>query len=277
MSDYERIARAIAYLAEHQMAQPTLDEVAAQVHVSPFHFQRMFSTWAGTTPKKFLQALTLEQGKRLLDEALPLLDVADAVGLSSSSRLHDHFVQLEAVTPGEYKLKGAGLTIRYGMQDTRFGRCFVAVTPRGVCRVAFLEHEDFDEQLAYLRKTWPKAEFHCDDSVAEATCAMMFGAGEEPRKVLSLHVAGTNFQFAVWQALLRIPPGALVSYTRVAEAVGRPTSTRAVANAIGANPIAWVIPCHRVIQKSGALGGYRWGLSRKQTMQIWEKAQGGRE
>lgn len=274
MSDYERIARAISYLSDHVREQPSLEAVAAHVHLSPFHFQRLFSRWAGTTPKRFLQVLTLELGKNLLAESGSLLEVADDLGLSSTSRLHDHFVQLEAVTPGEYRGKGTGLVIRYGLHETPFGLLFAALTPRGVCRAAFLDDAaQASEQLAVLQKTWPLASCIRDDAgtktVAEAIASSPTGA---PRP-LSLHVAGTNFQVAVWRALLRIPTGTAVSYGDIAAAVGSPRAVRAAGTAIGANPVAFLIPCHRVIQQSGALGGYRWGLVRKQALQTWEKLQ----
>ena len=216
--------------------------------------------------------MTLEHGKKLLDQSRPLLDVAAALGLSSSSKLHDHFVQLEAVTPGEYKKRGKGLHIDYGVHPTPFGRIFVAVTARGVCRAAFLESDEVDEQLAELRLTWPLAFFASNDAATQAVVHAMFGAAGKPERPLSLYVAGTNFQIAVWRALLQISPGTVASYTQVATSMRRPKSARAVGNAIGANPIALLVPCHRVIQQSGALGGYRWGQTRKQMIQMWEKA-----
>jgi len=272
MNDYDRIARAITFISGHVRQQPSLEQVAAHVNLSPFHFQRLFSRWAGTTPKRFLQVLTLELGKNLLAETGSLLDVADTLGLSSASRLHDHFVQLEAVTPGEYRSKGAKLVIGYGLHETPFGLVFAAVTPRGVCRAAFLDAAaQTAEQLAALQKTWPLATFIKDESgtktVADAIAARPTGTG----RPLSLHVAGTNFQVAVWRALLRIPEGKAVSYGDIAAAVGSPRAVRAAGTAIGTNPVAFLIPCHRVIQQSGALGGYRWGLVRKQALQTWEK------
>lgn len=270
MSDYDRIAKAIAYITANVTAQPTLDDVAAHVHLSPFHFQRLFSRWAGTTPKRFLQVLTLELGKKLLEESGSLLEVSDRLGLSSSSRLHDHFVQLEAVTPGEYRGKGKDLVIEYGEHDTPFGRLFIAQTPRGVCRAAFTDDADAETQLDILRKTWPLAAYKHSVRNTAGAAAALTSAGK-PDRPLSLHVAGTNFQVAVWRALLRIPSGSAVTYSQIAEAVGSPRAVRAAGTAIGANPIAFLIPCHRVIQQSGALGGYRWGLERKQAMQTWER------
>lgn len=272
MSDYDRIAKAIAYIAQNVTAQPTLDEIAAHVALSPFHFQRLFGRWAGTTPKRFLQVLTLELGKNLLAESGSLLEVSDRLGLSSTSRLHDHFVQLEAVTPGEYRSKGEGLVIEYGEHDTPFGRLFVAQTPRGVCRAAFTDGEGAAAQLAILRRTWPLAAY-VPNAQHTALIAELLALppAEQARRPLSLHVAGTNFQVAVWRALLRIPAGSAVTYSDIAQAVGTPAAVRAAGTAIGANPVAYVIPCHRVIQRSGALGGYRWGLERKQAMQVRER------
>ena len=272
MSDYDRIAKAIAYIAQNVTAQPTLDEIAAHVALSPFHFQRLFGRWAGTTPKRFLQVLTLELGKNLLAESGSLLEVSDRLGLSSTSRLHDHFVQLEAVTPGEYRSKGKGLVIEYGEHDTPFGPLFVAQTPRGVCRAAFTDADDAEAQLAILRRTWPLATY-IQNAQHTALVAELLALppAEQARRPLSLHVAGTNFQVAVWRAMLRIPAGSAVTYSDIAQAVGTPAAVRAAGTAIGANPVAFMIPCHRVIQRSGALGGYRWGLERKQAMQVRER------
>ena len=272
MSDYERIAEAISYVADQAIDQPSLEDMATHVHLSPFHFQRIFCRWAGTTPKRFLQVITLERGKSLLDESRSLLEVSDSLGLSSSSRLHDHFVRLEAVTPGEYKNKGKGLLIEHGVHPSPFGNIFVALTNRGVCRVAFLDNEDSEFQLSDLEKLWPLASFTNNNVATRAVVDAMFGAINTPDRPLSLHVAGTNFQVAVWRALLKIPPGNLVSYKQVAASLDSPQSSRAVGNAIGANPVAFLVPCHRVIQQSGATGGYRWGQARKQLIQIWERA-----
>jgi AraC family transcriptional regulator of adaptative response/methylated-DNA-[protein]-cysteine methyltransferase len=270
-SDYQRIAKAIAYLRENLTAQPSLDELAAQVHLSPFHFQRLFSRWAGTTPKRFLQVLTLELGKKLLDGSGSLLEVSDRLGLSSSSRLHDHFVQIEAVTPGEYRGKGRDLVIEHGLHDTPFGHLFVAQTGRGVCKAAFIDsEEDIGTQLGALRKSWPLATFIESIATTRAIAELLSAKPAELKGPLSLHVAGTNFQVAVWRALLRIPAGAAVSYKQVADSIGAPRAVRAAGTAIGANPVAFLIPCHRVIQQSGALGGYRWGLTRKEAIQAWE-------
>jgi len=272
MSDYERIAKAISYLSDRASDQPSLQDIAAHVHLSPFHFQRLFCRWAGTTPKRFLQAITLERGKLLLDKSGSLLDVSDALGLSGSSRLHDHFIHLEAVTPGEYKNKGKGLLIEHGVHPSPFGNIFAASTERGVCRVSFMENDSAEAQLSDLQKTWPLASFVNNAVTTRTIVEAMSGAIAAPEQPLSLHVAGTNFQIAVWRALLKIPSGTVVSYKQVAAALGRPQSSRAVGNAIGANPAAFLIPCHRVIRQSGATGGYRWGRTRKQMIQLWERS-----
>lgn len=273
MSDYQRIAKAMAYIAEHLSAQPSLEEIAAYSGLSPYHFQRLFCRWAGTSPKRFQQVLTLERGKALLDDFHPVLDAAYSAGLSSSSRLHDHFVKLEAVTPGEYKSKGQGLKIKYGIHITPFGQFFVAVTRRGIHRAAFVDSDDVTEQLADLEKAWPLAELVRANNVARNTAEAVFSHTKKIEQPLSLHVVGTNFQIAVWKALLKIPQGRVVSYSHIGNVLGRPKSSRAVGNAIGANPVAFLIPCHRVIQQSGALGGYRWDPNRKLAIQLWENAQ----
>ncbi len=272
MSDYDRIASAMSYLVDHASAQPGLEEIAAHVHLSPYHFQRLFCRWAGTTPKRFLQVLTLERGKALLDKSRSILETSHALGLSGSSRLHDHFVQLEAVTPGEYKSRGRQLKIDYGVHSTPFGPMFVAVTQRGVCRAEFMGVNRLEELLDDLQDAWPLSSIGQSIGSTRRVVEAFFDSGSVSGNApLSLHVAGTNFQIAVWRALLTIPPGAVASYTQVAAALGAPRSARAVGNAIAANPVALLIPCHRVIQQSGALGGYRWGHSKKLMVQTWER------
>lgn len=271
-TDYERVAEAIAFIASRVERQPSLEEVAAQLHLSPFHFQRLFSRWAGVTPKRFLQVLTLQRAKELLDESRPLLEVSNRLGLTSASRLYDHFVQLEAVTPGEYKAGGADLVIDVGFHDTPFGRALLAATPRGVCALAFVDSGDEDQSLAELHLRWPRATINDGEARTGRIAEAIFASSGEVDRPLSLHVAGTNFQANVWRALLQIPPGRVASYSQVAAMVGRPGSARAVGQAVGANPVAFVIPCHRVIQQSGHLGGYRWGETRKLAIHAWEEA-----
>ena len=272
MSDYERIADAISFIVNRVELQPTLNDIAAHVHLSPFHFQRLFSRWVGVTPKRFLQVLTLERAKQLLSEARPLLEVSGTLGLSSGSRLYDHFVQLEAVTPGEYKLGGAGLNIEYGVHDTPFGTAFIAITPRGICSFVFLEHAGINEHLTALQKKWPHAIVQENHRRAVEVMKSMFNGDKKSNGPLSLYVSGTKFQISVWKALLQIPPATVTSYNRIATAIGHPKSARAVGRAVGANPVALLIPCHRVIQQSGKLGGYHWGEIRKQAIHVWETA-----
>lgn len=268
MSDYERISKAIAFIRQHVHEQPELDEIAQHVHLSPFHFQRLFKRWAGTTPKRFLQVLTLELGKKLLDQDQSILDVSENIGLSSTSRLHDHFVQIEAITPGEYKSKGKGLEIRYATHDTPFGNLFIATTSKGICRASFIDRSIQDEEI-YLHKYFTNASFIEDKKSTANLIEQFFSSNQETK--FHLHIAGTNFQLAVWQALLRIPSAKAISYGELANHLQKPGASRAVGTAVGANPIAFLIPCHRVIQQSGALGGYRWGLERKEAFLAWEK------
>ena len=270
--DYDRIAEAISFITSQIDGQPTLQEIAGHLNLSPYHFQRLFCRWAGVTPKRFLQVLTLERAKQLLSESKSVLEVSDSLGLSSGSRLYDHFVHLEAVTPGEFKMGGAGLTIEYAVQDTPFGKAFIATTPRGICSFAFLEDSKIDEHLADQRQKWPQAILHQNRQSTRAVTQAMFGEQKKSGNPISLHVSGTNFQINVWKALLQIPPAALVSYSQVAKAIGHPNSARAVGLAVGNNPVAFLIPCHRVIQQSGGLGGYHWGKTRKQAIYAWESA-----
>ncbi|MBU1265292.1 MAG: methylated-DNA--[protein]-cysteine S-methyltransferase [Thiobacillus sp.] len=272
MSDYDRIAEAISFIVGRVDSQPTLQEIAGHLHLSPFHFQRLFCRWAGVTPKRFLQVLTLERAKQLLSESKPLLEVSDSLGLSSGSRLYDHFVHLEAVTPGEYKTGGLGLTIEYAIHDTPFGKAFIATTPRGICSFAFLDSIEIDEYLTDLHKEWPHAAMHENRQRTLAVIRAMFCGEKKSDRPVSLHVSGTNFQISVWKALLQIPPARVASYSQVATAIGRPNSARAVGLAVGANPVAFLIPCHRVIQQSGKVGGYHWGETRKQAIHVWESA-----
>lgn len=272
VSDYERIEQAITYLVEQAGSQPTLEQVSAHVNLSPYHFQRLFTRWAGTSPKRFLQVLTLEHSKALLAESRSLLDTALDIGLSGGSRLHDHFVQLEAVTPGEFKTKGEGVRISYGVHESPFGDLLVARTDRGVCRAAFLDYSDLSDELAQLRTRWPASTLVEDPETTAPVVARMLGRPEgQAEGPISIRVSGTNFQIAVWRALMNIPYGAVVSYADIARSLGQPRASRAVGGAIGANPVALLIPCHRVIQQSGALGGYRWGPNRKRVIQAWER------
>ncbi|MDG1165038.1 MAG: methylated-DNA--[protein]-cysteine S-methyltransferase [Porticoccaceae bacterium] len=271
-SDYQRIAQAIDFITANQRQQPSLEEIAAHLHLSPFHFQRLFRQWAGVTPKKYLQILTLAHAKKLLAESKPLLEVTASMGLSSSSRLYDHFVQLDAVTPGEFKTGGAGIQIQYSLAKSPFGDIFIGVTPRGICKLSFVIDNNTEQQIADLQRQWPNAELVKKVSEAAETVKAVFAGEQSGNGPLSLYVRGTNFQVSVWRALLQIDPCCINSYGQVAAAVGRPKASRAVGTAIGSNPVAFFIPCHRVLQQSGQIGGYLWGETRKHAIYAWESA-----
>lgn len=265
--EHRRIAESIRWLVAHHAEQPSLEIVAARVRMNPAHFSRTFRDWVGVSPKRFLAHLTVEDLKRRLAAGDDLVGAATDSGLSSLGRVHDHFVTLEAATPGEFRRGGAGLAIQWGLHPTPFGEALVANTARGVCFLAFLGERAQDEALAELATTWPQATLARDDAATAASAARLFSG-----LPISVHVRGTNFQVQVWRALLRIPEGALVSYGEIAAAVGRPAAVRAVGSAVGANPVSWLVPCHRVIRVSGALGGYRWGLTCKRSLLAWEGA-----
>jgi AraC family transcriptional regulator of adaptative response/methylated-DNA-[protein]-cysteine methyltransferase len=264
-SDYQRVARAIEYLVEHRAEQPSLDDVATHVGYSSFHFQRVFKRYAGISPKQFLAALTLESAKPLLRTA-SVLDAALGVGLSSPSRLHDHFVTIDAVSPGEFKSGGAGTRVRYGYAETPFGRMRAGASERGITMLDFVGESDvFSASASPL----PNARYERDDAIAARTARELFGDSPAP---LRLHLRGTNFQLRVWNALLRVPEGTTATYGQLARAIGEPTASRAVGNAIAHNPVALLIPCHRVIAGTGAVGNYRWGSGRKRALLAWEAA-----
>jgi AraC family transcriptional regulator of adaptative response/methylated-DNA-[protein]-cysteine methyltransferase len=270
-TDYARIERALRFLNANHLRRPALDEIAAHIHLSPFHFERLFQRWAGTSPKRFLQYLTKERAKALLRDSRSLLDTAYESGLSGTGRLHDLFVSCEAVTPGEYKRRGKGVTIEYGFHPTPFGECLLGKTDRGICAVRFLSKPSRPVALRGLRDEWPAAEFIKDDGATGELCDRIFsGAAEGSRMPFHLHLRGTNFQLKVWQALLTIPCGRLANYGDLAMKVGAPQASRAVGSAVGRNPVAYLIPCHRVIRSLGVIGDYRWGRERKQAMIGWE-------
>ena len=268
---HRAIAAAIRHLVENWQDQPALGELAEVAGMSPFHFQRLFTQWAGISPKRFLQFLTLDNAKRLLAENRSVLDVALDVGLSGPSRLHDLFVACEAMTPGEYKALGGGLTIRWGLHATPFGPSLVATTERGVCWLSFAEEEDGRDALAEMAAAWPAARLVGDADATRPVAARAFRWDGQDREPLRLLMKGTNFQIKVWEALLRIPAGAVVSYEDVARAIGQPTAMRAVGAAVGRNPVCVLIPCHRVIQKSGIIHNYRYGIPRKRALLAWEQ------
>lgn len=276
-ADYQRIEQAIRFLEANSRRQPDLAEVAAQVGLSEYHFQRLFTRWAGISPKRFLQFLTKENAKVLLSRT-SVLSTAYEAGLSGPGRLHDLLVQCEAVTPGEYRTKGAGVEIAYGFHPTQFGECLIALTRRGICFLAFV---DGDRQFALeqLKLDWANASLHDDPSrtrqVVEQIFSPQVGKYLPPAEHtgISLHLRGTNFQIKVWEALLRLPSGAAISYEALAEQVFSVKAARAVGNAVACNPVAYLIPCHRVLQKAGGFGKYRYGPTRKQAILGWELAQ----
>ena len=272
--DYERVARAIEFLRRNAASQPDLTAVARHLHLSGHHFQRLFTRWAGVSPKRFVQYLTVEHAKLRLGATSGVLELACAVGLSGPGRLHDLFVTLEAMSPGEYKAGGAGLAIRYGVHESPFGAALLAVTARGICGLHFLDGAV--DGMERLRHDWPGAELRQDrDGTAPVFERLFRPFSSQPGRPLALLVKGSNFQVKVWRALLELPFGSLATYGHVAGRIGAPGSARAVGTAIGANPIAWLIPCHRVIRETGLLGGYRWGPDRKAAMLGWEAARVG--
>jgi AraC family transcriptional regulator of adaptative response/methylated-DNA-[protein]-cysteine methyltransferase len=267
---YERIAQAIRYIARHYRRQPDLDEVAEQVHLSKFHFQRLFQQWAGVSPKQFLQMTTVEHAKRLLDEGRSTLDAAYEVGLSGNGRLHELFVKIEACTPGEFKQRGKELEIAYDVIETPFGAALVAETALGVCSLSFAGAAE--DPLAALRALLPEARLVRRLGPHGRRVLDYFSTWEPPGERIVLDLRGTPFQLSVWRALLRIPPAQYQSYGSVARMIGRPAAARAVGTAIGHNPVAYLIPCHRVILESGESGQYRWGRERKIAIQGFEQA-----
>lgn len=271
MSDYERIERAIAYLDEHFREQPGVAEVAAHVGLSESQFHRLFQRWAGITPKRFLAVVTAAHARRLLEDSQTVLDSAWASGLSGSGRLHDLFVGLEGVTPGQVRQRGQGLRMTYGFPESPFGPCLLAFTERGVSALSFVPEDGREPSLDALIRKWPEATFERDDRAAGATLERMLDTMQGDSKALPrLAVRGTNFQVRVWEALLRIPPGRVASYRQIAEWTGQPAATRAVGTAVGANPVPLLIPCHRVILSSGAFGNYSGGALRKRAILAWE-------
>jgi AraC family transcriptional regulator of adaptative response/methylated-DNA-[protein]-cysteine methyltransferase len=270
--DYSRIAAAIDYIRLNFKDQPNLDEVASRIHLSPSHFQRLFTEWAGTSPKKFLQYISVQHAKKMLLETphLTLFDAALETGLSGTSRLHDLFINIEGMTPGEYKNGGSSLSINYSFTSSPFGSLLIASTSKGVCHIAFQENEL--TALQELQTKFPHAAFSCRTDAFQLQATSIFDSNQKSLRDIKLHLKGTNFQIKVWESLLRIPFGKMTTYGAVAAEIGSPSASRAVGTAIGSNPIAFLIPCHRVIQATGALGGYMWGSTRKAAIIGWEAA-----
>jgi AraC family transcriptional regulator of adaptative response/methylated-DNA-[protein]-cysteine methyltransferase len=278
--DYQRVEKAIRYLEEHFQEQPLLDDIAASVHLSKYHFQRLFKRWAGVSPTQFLHFLTVGYAKERLAASQSVYDASLDAGLSSAGRLHDLFVTFEAMTPGEFKRLGEGVTIQYGFHDTPFGRCLLATTAKGICALRFVAaaEENGDPNgppesaaLEELMAEWPQATFVEElQATGEIADGIFVSGQDKDRRPFHLLLKGTNFQVQVWRALLDIPPGGMVSYQDVAEHIGRPTASRAIAGAVAKNPVGYLIPCHRVINKSGHYHGYRWGPTRKKAILGWE-------
>lgn len=270
-TNYSRIAQAITYINGNFKTQPGLEEVAEKINLSPFHFQRLFTEWAGVSPKKFLQYLTVEHAKKMLKEnQATLFETAFETGLSGTSRLHDLFVNIEGMTPGEYKNGGENLTINYSFAETPFGSILVASTAKGICHIAFTE--DAEEALENLKTKFPNAIYQQFADAVQQHALHIFTHDWDRVSEIKLHLKGTDFQLKVWETLLKIPTAQLTTYGTIAKEIGMPSASRAVGTAIGANPVAFIIPCHRIIQATGSLGQYHWGTTRKTAIIGWEAA-----
>lgn len=271
--DYQKIETAIQFITTNFKTQPTLDEMAASIHLSKFHFNRLFKRWAGVTPIQFTQFLTLEYTKQKLVESKTVLEASFDAGLSGSGRLHDLFVNFESMTPGEYKRMGSGLNIQYGFGKTPFGECLLACTTRGICHLGFVTNAGKTEAFNQLQMLWPDANYiENTKKTADLILEIFNVVSSKQRKPFHLHLKGTNYQVNVWKALLSIPAGNMLCYKDIALHIGNPTGFRAVANAIAANPVGYLIPCHRVIAKNGEIHQYRWGAPRKKAMIGYEIA-----
>ena len=270
---YELMRRAIALIDSPDGRTKTLEDIARDMNMSPAHFQRIFSRWAGVSPKRYQQWLTLDHAKALLAQRHTTLETADAVGLSGSGRLHDLFVRWEAMSPGDYARGGAGLEIVWGWVESPFGPALLMATERGICGIGFAAEMGPEATLADMVSRWPEATFVEDAAALAPLAAQAFPSEGSNAEAPTLFLIGAPFQIKVWEALLRIPTGAVTTYSDIAEAIGNPRAVRAVGTAVGRNPISWLIPCHRALRKSGGLGGYHWGLPVKRTMLAWEAAE----
>lgn len=275
--NYDRVAEAIEFLTTHFRQQPELADVAAHVHLSPEHFQRIFTEWAGVSPKKFTQFLTVNYLRDKIHGIPNLQDAAEAAGLSTQSRVYDLFVNIEGVTPGEFRAAGTGLTIHYGYHNTPFGLCFLAVADRGICGLSFVDEAHQRTEFVDFQHQWSFAQLVHAPEVTQPYVQRIFSPGQHDLARLTILAQGTNFQLKVWEALLRIPPGAVSTYGHIARSIGQPKASRAVGSAVGSNPVAFLIPCHRVIQSTGHLGGYHWGPTRKKALLGHEMAKEVRE
>jgi AraC family transcriptional regulator of adaptative response/methylated-DNA-[protein]-cysteine methyltransferase len=269
--NYDRIAEAIGYIQKNFKEQPDLDKVAEKIHLSPFHFQRLFTEWAGVSPKKFLQYISVEYAKSILKEGQSsLFDAAYETGLSGTGRLHDLFIKIEGMTPGEFKNGGEKLSINYSFAESPFGNILVASTSKGICHMAFAENEK--DALKELQHHFPNAHYRQMVDMAQQNALYIFTHDWSKLGEVKLHLKGTDFQLKVWETLLKIPMGQLSTYGNIAASIGNPKASRAVGSAIGDNPVAFLIPCHRVIQSTGTFGQYHWGSTRKSVMIGWEAA-----
>jgi AraC family transcriptional regulator of adaptative response/methylated-DNA-[protein]-cysteine methyltransferase len=270
MNDYERIEKVIRHLKEHYVEQPDLRTLAGIAQVSEFHFHRLFSRWAGVTPKSFVKFLTAQHAKALLRESQSVLDAALDSGLSGPGRLHDLLVSVDAVSPGEFKSYGEGMEIRYGFHPTPFGTCLIGATARGICHLSFLDDSSISGAaiLRELKSDWPKAVLRRQPQSTRALASKIFDRGRSEK--IPVLLVGTPFRLKVWEALLKIPSGRVLSYQDIARSIGNSRACRAVGSAVGANPVAYLIPCHRVIYETGIVGNYRWGPARKLAMLAWE-------
>jgi len=269
--NFNRVSEAIQYLTQNFREQPDLDEVAQKVHLSPFHFQRLFTDWAGVSPKKFLQFLTIEYAKNILKEKqASLFDAAFETGLSGTGRLHDLFIKIEGMTPGEFKNGGAQLSINYSFAESPFGNLLVASTEKGICHMSFADNAH--EALSHLQTQFPNAAYKQMVDLIQQNALYIFTHDWNKLEQIKLHLKGTTFQLKVWETLLKIPIGGLSTYKSIAANINNPNALRAVGSAIGQNPVAFIIPCHRVIQSSGTFGNYHWGTNRKTAMIGWEAA-----
>jgi len=268
---YNRIAEAIEYIREHFKTQPSLEEIAEQIHLSPFHFQRLFTEWAGVSPKKFLQFISVQHAKQiLLDKQATLFDAAFETGLSGTGRLHDLFVKIEGMTPGEFKNGGENLSINYSYAESPFGNILVASTAKGICYMAFADNEA--DAFQQLKQQFPNARYQQMVDMVQQNALYIFTHDWKQLSHIKLHLKGTEFQLKVWETLLKIPMGQLSTYGEIAAKIQTPKASRAVGTAVGDNPVAFLIPCHRVIQSSGSFGQYHWGSTRKTAMIGWEAA-----
>jgi AraC family transcriptional regulator of adaptative response/methylated-DNA-[protein]-cysteine methyltransferase len=271
--NYDRIAEAIDYIRENFRTQPGLDEIAGKIHLSPYHFQRLFTDWAGVSPKKFLQYISVEHAKAILkQEQATVFDAALETGLSGTGRLHDLFISIEGMTPGEFRHGGADLEINYSFAESPFGNILVASTPKGICYMAFVDQPVEAPALADLRAHFPNARLRQMTDLIQQNALYIFTQDWGSLQQIKLHLKGTEFQLKVWETLLKIPMGGLSTYKGIAGQLGNPNASRAVGSAVGGNPVAFIIPCHRVIQSEGSFGQYHWGTTRKTAMIGWEAA-----